>query len=127
MRRGARHHYALYDYPYEIEGMMKQPPTPLTTTQARTQLPALVRKIARSKPTAALTQTAVVIHARGEQTPVMLLSGASVAAAEQRIAELEEELEDIALMRLIEQREINDSGRRVTVDDLALELGIPLG
>lgn len=99
----------------------------LTTTEARTALPSLVKEAARAKPSKTLRGNAVVIKARGEE-PVLLLPEADVAAAEERIAQLEEELEDIALMRVVEALTVASEGKpSVSVDDLASELGIALG
>lgn len=99
----------------------------LTTTQARTALPSLVKQAARAKPSKTLRGNAVVIQARGEEA-VLLLPEADVTAAEQRIAQLEEELEDIALMRVVEALTVASQGNSsVSVDDLAGELGIALG
>ncbi len=51
-----------------------------------------------------------------------------MTAAERRIAELEEELEDIALMRMVEALTMASEGKpAVSVDDLASELNIALG
>jgi hypothetical protein len=99
----------------------------MTTTEARTVLPGLVKKAARAKPSKTLRGNAVVIQARGEEA-VLLLPEADVAAAERRIAELEEELEDIALMRMVEALTIASEGKpSVSVDELAADLGIALG
>jgi hypothetical protein len=98
-----------------------------TTSEARTALPSLVKKAARAKPSKTLRGNAVVIQARGEE-PVLLLPEADVTAAEQRIAQLEEELEDIALMRVVEALTMASEGKpSVSVDDLAAELNIALG
>lgn len=43
--------------------------------------------------------------------------------AARRIEELEEELEDIALLRLLEQRILADDGNLTPVDDVIRELG----
>lgn len=99
----------------------------LTTSEARTQLPSLVRKVARAKPSKTLRDNAVAIRARGEDNVVLLVSEAEVQAAEERIATLEAELEDIALMRLIEERELADTGERFTLEQVAAHAGIGLG
>ena len=103
------------------------PPRTLTTSEARTALPTLVKQAARSKPGKGLRENAVTIQARGEPVAVLLVPETDIEAAERRIAELEEELEDVALMRMVEAMTLADTGERVSVDELAAELGVTLG
>ena len=102
-------------------------PQTLTTSEARTALPGLVRKAAKAKPAKTLRDNAVAIRARGEEGLVLLLPEADVTAAERRIAELEEELEDVALMRMVEELTLADTGERFTLEHVAKEAGISLG
>ncbi len=46
-----------------------------------------------------------------------------IEAAQRRIEELEEELEDVALVRLLEQRTLSGSGNLTHVDDVIREFG----
>lgn len=96
----------------------------MTTSEARTCLPELARAAARrSKPAQTLRENAVVIHPRGEERSAFLVPEVDIEAAEQRIEELEEELEDVALVRLMEQRTLMDAGNLTHVDDVIRELG----
>ncbi len=95
-----------------------------TTSQARTALPELARAAAqRSKPSKSLLDNAIEIQPRGEERSAYLVPEVDLEGAERRIEELEEELEDIALLRLIEQRTLAESDNRTTVDDVIRELG----
>jgi hypothetical protein len=96
----------------------------VTTSQARTALPELARAAAkRSKPSKSLLDNAVEIQPRGEERSAYLVPEVDLQEAERRIEELEEELEDIALVRLIEQRTLAESGNLTTVDDVIREFG----
>lgn len=95
-----------------------------TTSQARTALPELARVAAkRSKPSKNLLDNAVEIQPRGEKRSAYLVPAADLEDAQRRIEELEEELEDIALVRLVEQRMLSDSGNLTPVDDVIREFG----
>lgn len=96
----------------------------LTTSEARTALPELARAAAkRSKPSKKLLDNAVEIHPRGEQRSAYLVPEVDLEEAERRIEDLEEEIEDIVLVRLIEQRTLAESGNLTDVDDVIRELG----
>lgn len=96
----------------------------VTTSQARTALPELARAAAkRSKPSKSLLDNAVEIQPRGEERSAYLVPEVDLEEAERRIEKLEEELEDIALMRLIEQRTLAESGNLTAVDDVIREFG----
>src|SRR5215218_2219005 len=97
----------------------------LTTSEARRSLPALAREAARRKrPSDGLLDHAVEIQPRGEQRSVYLVPEVDVEAAQRRIESLEEELEDVALMRMLEQRAAADTGNLTYVDDVIRELGL---
>jgi hypothetical protein len=66
---------------------------------------------------------AVEIRPRGEDHSAYLVPGVDLVNAARRIEELEEELEDIALLRLLEQRILADDGNLTPVDDVIRELG----
>jgi hypothetical protein len=98
--------------------------TTLTTSEARSSLPALARAAARrAKPSKSLLDNAVEIQSRGEQRSAYLVPQVDVEDATRRIEKLEDELEDIALVRLLEQRVLADSGRLTPVDDVMREFG----
>ena len=98
--------------------------TTLTTSEARRVLPQLARDAAkRQRPGRSLRENAVQIRPRGEERSAYLVPEVDLEDAERRIEELEEELEDVGLMRLMEQRALSDSGKLTHVDDVIRELG----
>jgi hypothetical protein len=98
--------------------------TTLTTSEARSVLPKLARTAARrTRPSKSLLDNAVEIQPRGEKRSAYLVPEVDIEKASLRIEELEDELEDVALMRLLEQRALADSGNLTPVDDVIRELG----
>jgi len=96
----------------------------LTTSQARKDLPKLARAAAqRTRAGTSLREHAILIQPRDETRGAYLIPEIDVTAAERHIQELEEELEDIALMRLLEQRTLSGTGALTPVDDVIRELG----
>ncbi|MGA2927937.1 MAG: hypothetical protein ABSG43_18470 [Solirubrobacteraceae bacterium] len=97
----------------------------LSTSEARKALPSLAREAAqRNTPSDDLLGQAIEIAPRGEARSAFLIPGVDIEAAQQRIANLEEELEDIALMRMLEQRLAADSGNLTPFDDILREVGL---
>ena len=97
----------------------------LTTSEARRSLPALAREAARrDRPSERLLDNAVEIQPRGEDRSAYLVPEVDVEAAQRRIDALEEELEDIALVRMLEQRAAADTGNLTYVDDVIRDLGL---
>lgn len=97
----------------------------LTTSEARRSLPALARDAARrDRPSAGLLDNAIEIQPRGEERSAFLVPAVDVESAQRRIDSLEEELEDIALMRMLEQRAAADQGHLTHIDDVIRELGL---
>jgi hypothetical protein len=97
----------------------------LTTSEARRSLPALARDAARrDRPSERLLDHAVQIQPRGEARSAYLVPEVDVEAAQRRIDALEDELEDIALVRMLEQRAAADTGNLTYVDDVIRELGL---
>lgn len=95
----------------------------MTTSEARKSLPALARAAAkRSRPSEGLLDNAIEIHPRGEERSAYLVPAVDLEAAQQRIADLEDELEDIAWMRLLEQR-VQEGERLAPVEDVIRDLG----
>lgn len=98
----------------------------LTTSEARKALPGLARDGAqRDRASGSLLDNAIEIQPRGEQRSVFLIPEVDLDAAQQRIEELEEELEDVALVRMLEHRVHADPGNLTPVDDVIRELGFP--
>ncbi|MCD6728219.1 MAG: hypothetical protein LT070_13405 [Solirubrobacteraceae bacterium] len=99
--------------------------TKLTTSEARRSLPALAREAARrDRPSERLLDHAVEIQPRGEGRSAYLVPEVDIEAAQRRIKALEEELEDIALVRMLEQRAAADTGNLTHVDDVIRDLGL---
>ena len=98
--------------------------TAMTTSEARRVLPKLARDAAkRRSPGKSLRENAVQIQPRGEAGSAYLVPEVDLEDAERRIEELEEELEDVALLRLLEQRTLAENGALIHVDDVIRELG----
>jgi hypothetical protein len=97
---------------------------PLTTTEARRSLPTLVKAAARrTTPGKTLRAHAVEISPRGEERKALLIPEVDIEAAEHQIAELQETLEDIELMRLIEERLASGTETGTPLADVIRELG----
>jgi predicted type IV restriction endonuclease len=102
----------------------KRPMKPLTTTEARRSLPGLVKAAARRRtPGRDLRANAVEILPRGEERKALLVPEVDIEAAERRIAELEETLEDVELMRVIEERVVTGQEPGTPIEDVIRELG----
>jgi predicted type IV restriction endonuclease len=97
---------------------------PLSTTEARKSLPSLVKAAARrKKPGKDLRAHAVEILPRGEERKALLVPEVDIEAAEREIAELRETLEDIELMRIIEERVVTGRETGTPLEDVIRELG----
>jgi hypothetical protein len=102
----------------------KRPVKPLTTTEARRSLPGLVKAAARRKtPGKDLRANAVEILPRGEERRAFLVPEVDIEAAERQIAELQETLEDVELMRIIEERVVTGTETGTPLEDVIRELG----
>jgi hypothetical protein len=98
--------------------------TTLTTSEARKALPKLARAAAkRAHPSQNPKAHAVRIQPRGEARCAYLVPEVDLDEASRRIEDLEEELEDVALMRLVEQRALAGTEHLTPVDDFIRELG----
>lgn len=96
----------------------------MTTTEARKSLPKLAKRAARQKrPGKSLRDNAVEIQPRGEEGRALLVPEVDIEEAERHIAELEETIEDIELMRLVEERVITGKERGTPIDDVIREFG----
>ena len=77
----------------------------LTTTQARRDLPKLAREAARqAKPGKSLTERAIRIQPQGEERAAYLVAEVDLVETLDRIADLEELLEDMEFISILEQR-----------------------
>jgi hypothetical protein len=96
----------------------------ITTSEARRSLPTLAKQAAKqTKPAASLVDNAVEIHPRGAERSAFLVPGVDVEQAQRQIEALEEELDDIALLRFLEDRIARSLGKTTTIEDFARELG----
>ncbi len=110
----------------------QQPPRRrLATAEARTQLPSLVRELAQlERPARSLAERAVEIGPRRTGGAWLVPEVDAQAAIEreqalaQRVVDLEDQLEDFAIGVLLEERLARTSGERVSLDELAAELGL---
>jgi hypothetical protein len=108
-----------------------QPRRRLATAEARTQLPSLVRELSEvERPSRSLADRAVEIGPRRAGGAWLVPEVDAHAAIEreraltQRVDDLEDQLEDFAIAVLLEERLARTSGERVTLDELADELGL---
>jgi hypothetical protein len=96
----------------------------LTTTEARNSLPTLVKRAARvTKPGKRLRSNSIEIQPRGEERKALLIPEVDVEEAERQIAELQETIEDIELMRLIEERVVTGEESGTPLAEVILEFG----
>lgn len=109
----------------------RQPRRRLATAEARTQLPSLVRELARhERPARSLAERAVEIGPRRAGGAWLVPEVDAHAAIEReqelarRIEDLEDQLEDFAIAILLEERLARTSGERVSLDELAAGLGL---
>ena len=109
----------------------RQPSKRLATAEARTQLPSLVRELSEvERPSRSLADRAVEIGPRRAGGAWLVPEVDAHAAIEreraltQRVDDLEDQLEDFAIAVLLEERLARSTGKRVSLDDLAAELGL---
>jgi hypothetical protein len=109
----------------------QQPKRRLATAEARNQLPSLVRELAQhERPARSLAERAVEIGPRRVGGAWLVPEVDAQAAIEreqalaQRVDDLEDQLEDFAIGVLLEERLARTSGQRVSLDELAAELGL---
>jgi hypothetical protein len=95
----------------------------LGTDQARTKLPSLVEKMRRRrKPSRALLDNAYAIGPR-RQGGALLIPEVDAVAAIERIEQLEQELEDVAVELLLHSRGVEPTAEGVPLDEVIAELG----
>ncbi len=96
----------------------------MTTTEARRSLPALAKRAARvKKPGKSLRSNAIEIHPRGEERKALLVPEVDIEEAERQIAELQETIEDIELMRLVEERVVTGKESGTPLAEVIREFG----
>lgn len=97
----------------------------MTTSEARKNLPGLVRAGSQiAAPSDSLLGNAVQIQTRGERQSVYLIPEVDAMAAEARIEELEEELEDISLLVYVQDRVANSTGERLSASEFLTGIGM---
>jgi len=104
----------------------------LGTSEARRALPSLVKDASsRLHPSVSLTDNAIEIKPRGQEGSASLVPTVDIEAAEERIAalerehdELEEDLEDAGIALLIHERLQSTSGKRLTAAELLNGIGM---
>lgn len=95
------------------------------TAEARKSLPDLVRKaVAHKKPASAPKRHAVEIKPRGEQRSASLVPTIDLDAAEERIEELEEELENAGIALFLHERLSTTGGKRLSAEEFLEEIGM---
>lgn len=99
--------------------------TALGTSEARRNLPRLVKKASsRRKPSADPEDNAIRIKARGQEGSASLVPTVDLIAARERIEELEEDLENAGLALFLQERLTQDSGERLSAEDFLSEIGM---
>lgn len=94
-----------------------------TIEEARTELYALVKEFAEMQESSeSLLDRAVEIGPR-RRGGAILVPEVDAIEATRRIKELEDELEDIGLALLLQER-LGEPGGRISLDELAAELGL---
>lgn len=97
----------------------------LGTAEARRALPELVRKaVAHKTPASAPKGHAVEIRPRGEQRSASLVPTIDLDAAEDRIEELEEELENAGIALFLHQRLSEAGSSRLSAEEFLREIGM---
>ena len=103
----------------------KKKPVALGTSEARRNLPQLVRKASvRRKPSADLESNAIRIKPRGQEGSASLVPTVDLVAAKERIEELEEELENAGLALFLQDRLQKGEGERLSAGDFLAEIGM---
>jgi hypothetical protein len=100
-------------------------PIALGTSEARRNLPQLVKKAsARRKPAIDPESHAVRITTRGLEGSASLVPTVDLIAAKERIEELEEELENAGLALFLQERLQGGAGDRLSAGDFLAEIGM---
>ncbi len=99
--------------------------TELTTSEARKRLPKLVRNASsRRSPAKSPKARAVEIKPRDEEGSASLVPTMDLDAAEARISELEEEVENAGIALFLHERLAKTSGERLSAEEFLTEIGM---
>jgi hypothetical protein len=100
-------------------------PVVLGTSAARRSLPELVKKASsRRKPSSDPESNVVRITTRGQEGSASLIPTVDLAAAMDRIEELEEELENAGLALFLQERLGKSEGERLSAGEFLTEIGM---
>jgi hypothetical protein len=100
-------------------------PAALGTSEARRNLPQLVKRASsRRTPSPNLESNVVRIATRGQEGSASLLPTVDLVAAKERIEELEEELENAGLALFLQERLAGSEGKRLSAGDFLTEIGM---
>ena len=100
-------------------------PVELGTSEARRNLPQLVRKASvRRMPSADPESNAIRIKPRGQEGSASLVPTVDLVAAKDRIEELEEELENAGLALFLQERLQRSRGEGLSAADFLAEIGM---
>jgi len=100
-------------------------PAALGTSEARRNLPQLVRKASsRRTPSPSLESNVTLITTRGQEGSASLVPTVDLVAAKERIEELEEELENAGLALFLQERLAGSEGKRLSAGDFLMEIGM---
>lgn len=103
----------------------KKKPIALGTSEARRNLPQLVKRAsALQKPSVDPENHAVRIATRGQEGSASLLPTVDLVAAKERIEELEEALENAGLALFLQDRLQMGDGKRLSAADFLMEIGM---
>lgn len=106
-------------------GRRENPTDELGTSEARKSLPELVRKAAaRTRAASSPKRHAVEIKTRGEKRSASLVPTIDLDAAEARIGELEEALENAGIALFLQERLGETSGERLTSEEFLRGIGM---
>lgn len=100
-------------------------PESLGTAEARKTLPDLVRRaVSKTRPAGSLKKNAVEIKPRGEERTASLVPTIDLDAAEDRIDELEEQLENAGIALFLHERLSATSGQRLSAEEFLRGIGM---
>lgn len=95
------------------------------TSEARENLPHLVKEaVSHRRPASSPKAHAVEIKPRGERRSASLVPTIDLDAAERRIEELEEELENAGIALFLQDRLSKTSGKRLSAEEFLRGIGM---
>jgi hypothetical protein len=99
-------------------------PVALGTSEARRNLPQLVKEASSRRRSSDLESNAVRITTRGQEGSASLVPTVDLVAAKERIEELEEELENAGLALFLQERLASSEGKRLSAGDFLTDIGM---